>query len=60
MPHDCFIGRAAFVLVGTSLSHITYQFVITNANNKRSPRDKNLRDTIIAYGALPEFGVMVF
>ena len=39
MPHNCFIGRAAFVLVDTSLSHITYQFVITNANNT-SVRDK--------------------
>lgn len=37
-----------FDLDDTSLSHITYQFVITNANNKRSPRDKKLRDTIIA------------
>ena len=49
MPHNCFIGRAAFVLVDTSLSHITYQFVITNANNKRSPRDKNLRDIVKYY-----------
>ena len=37
-----------FDMDDTSLSQITYQFVITNANNKRSPRDKKLRDTIIA------------
>lgn len=32
----------------TSMSRTTYQFVILNANNKHSPRDKKLRDTIIA------------
>lgn len=32
----------------TSMSRTTYQFVILNANNKQSPRDKKLRDTIIA------------
>lgn len=32
----------------TSMSRTTYQFVILNANNKQSPRDSKLRDTIIA------------
>lgn len=32
----------------TSMSRTTYQFVILNANNRQSPRDKKLRDTIIS------------
>ncbi len=32
----------------TSLSFVTYQFFITNANNIKSPRDPKLRKTITA------------
>lgn len=32
----------------TSLTFLCYQLVIVNANKKKSPRDKKLRDTIIS------------